>query len=254
MRRVICFANREIGADIARDLNSLSGVELALVVVHNKSQAEIDLSFLSSNVPVLSWKDFLQELPRFERTFDAGLSVLFGHFIPTSVMDLVDDGIVNLHPSYLPYGRGKYPATWAIWEETPYGVSAHQVTSELDAGPLLDQFEIPILASDTSDSLYTRGIRALWDLYMTSVRPWVLGKPVTWKAQTQGGSSHRQADLQYLRDLATQTEMPVVTFVKLLRALSMGPGSGLVLRGSSGEILVQAVIEERTLQQAGEDL
>ena len=248
-RDIVCFANRRLGARVAYDLNSLEGVDLALVVIDSPSRADIDLSSLSNGVPIVSWEDFLRKVPKIDRTYAAGVSVLFGRLIPDSVVALFEDGIVNLHPSYLPHGRGKYPATWAIWEQSPYGASAHLVTSEFDAGPLLDQVRIPIRDDDTSESLYARGTEALWDLYLNSVRSWVGGRPVSFQEQASGGTSHTKADLEELQEVANASVLPIRDHVRLLRALSMGPGSGLVLRQGVDQVLVRVTLEQHVEQR-----
>ena len=226
---MICFANRELGAKVVRDLYLRDGVDLARVVIHNPPDADIDLSFLSGNFSVLSWWDYVREVSETKERFDAGISAMFGYLIPDVVVASCKHGIVNLHPSLLPYGRGKHPATWAIWEQTPYGASAHSVTSDLDGGPLLGQIRIPLLDTDTGDSLYAKGIEALWDLYLTRVRPWVLGKPMSWEAQPPGGSFHRQSDLLSLYELAEDPLLPTRDRLRLLRALNMGDGEDMNL-------------------------
>ena len=238
----MCFANRWLGSKIAGDLGCLDGVDLALVVVHDPPNADIDISFLSNKVRVITWTDFLTTLVDHPTLYDAGVSALFGYIIPDNVVSTFKDGIVNLHPSLLPYGRGKHPATWAIWEQSPYGASAHRVTSKIDGGPLLSQVRLPILAHDTSESLYLRGLGALWDIYSKDVRSWVQGRSTNWEEQASGGSVHSQADLQALQNCARDSVMPMRDHVRLLRALSMGPGSGLALSIAEQEILVNVII------------
>ncbi len=63
-------------------------------------------------------------------------------------------GVVNFHPSLLPYYRGKEPLFWAILRgESRTGCTAHHVTQDIDAGPILLQCEIPIDPHATSASL-----------------------------------------------------------------------------------------------------
>lgn len=253
MRRVICFVNRTIGARVARDLISLDGVELALIVVHDSPHADIDTKSFPRTAPVVPWSSFLNEVASATEPYDAGVSALFGRLIPDSVLSLVTDGIVNLHPSLLPFGRGKHPATWSIWEQTPYGASAHLVTSDVDAGPLLGQTRIPILDTDTSQSLYEKGLNGLWDLYLRKVRPWIQGLPVTWELQASGGSLHREADLTALQAFARDSKMSMTDHVRVLRALSMGSGRGLILPSGAEDIVVEVSLSSRIMQPKAEE-
>ena len=48
-------------------------------------------------------------------------------------------GCVNLHNSYLPWGRGSNPLFWALMDAEPVGVSIHWMDEGLDTGPLIAQ-------------------------------------------------------------------------------------------------------------------
>lgn len=70
---------------------------------------------------------------------DVLLSVVAGQKLPPSVLEHADEA-VNLHGSLLPRYRGRAVAFWPLFygdEET--GVTAHRMTDEWDAGPILAQ-------------------------------------------------------------------------------------------------------------------
>ena len=46
---------------------------------------------------------------------------------------------INLHPSYLPYGRGKYPNIWAILKNEPFGASLCSLGAGIDNGGIYCQ-------------------------------------------------------------------------------------------------------------------
>jgi folate-dependent phosphoribosylglycinamide formyltransferase PurN len=56
--------------------------------------------------------------------------------------------VVNGHPAILPGVRGVDVIEWALAEGRPTGVSAHLVTTAVDAGDILVSEEVPVLASD----------------------------------------------------------------------------------------------------------
>ena len=61
---------------------------------------------------------------------------------------------VNVHGSLLPKYRGRTPHVWAIINnEKKSGITAHLITSECDKGAIIAQKEIPILNTDTGDSI-----------------------------------------------------------------------------------------------------
>jgi phosphoribosylglycinamide formyltransferase-1 len=65
--------------------------------------------------------------------------------------------LVNIHPSLLPAFPGLHTHQRAIDAGCKVaGVTVHQVTSELDHGPILEQAVVPVLAGDTTQSLAAR--------------------------------------------------------------------------------------------------
>ena len=49
--------------------------------------------------------------------------------------------VINLHASYLPWNRGANPNFWSFYDNTPKGVTIHQISEKLDKGAILYQKE-----------------------------------------------------------------------------------------------------------------
>jgi phosphoribosylglycinamide formyltransferase-1 len=65
--------------------------------------------------------------------------------------------LINIHPSLLPAFPGLHTHQRAIEAGCKFaGVTVHQVTHELDYGPILDQAVVPVLPDDTAESLAAR--------------------------------------------------------------------------------------------------
>ena len=65
--------------------------------------------------------------------------------------------LVNIHPSLLPAFPGLHTHRRAIEAGCRvHGATVHQVTAELDHGPILDQAVVPVLPGDTEASLSAR--------------------------------------------------------------------------------------------------
>jgi phosphoribosylglycinamide formyltransferase-1 len=65
--------------------------------------------------------------------------------------------LVNIHPSLLPAFPGLHTHQRAIDAGCKFaGVTVHQVTAELDHGPILAQAVVPVLPDDTADTLAAR--------------------------------------------------------------------------------------------------
>ena len=65
--------------------------------------------------------------------------------------------LINIHPSLLPAFTGLHTHQRAIDAGCKFvGCTVHQVTAELDVGPILDQAVVPVLPADTAASLAAR--------------------------------------------------------------------------------------------------
>ncbi len=65
--------------------------------------------------------------------------------------------LINIHPSLLPKYKGLNTHQLAIENhDAVHGASVHYVNFELDSGPVVIQAEVPVLATDTAETLAAR--------------------------------------------------------------------------------------------------
>ena len=65
--------------------------------------------------------------------------------------------MLNIHPSLLPKYPGLHTHARALEDgDAEAGCSVHEVTAELDGGPILSQARVPVLAGETPESLAAR--------------------------------------------------------------------------------------------------
>ena len=84
--------------------------------------------------------------------------------------------MLNIHPSLLPSYPGLNTHARAIAAGDPEaGVTVHEVTPELDAGPILGQARVPILHDDTPEVLASRVLVQEHLLYPAVLRRFAAG-------------------------------------------------------------------------------
>ncbi|MGR3490240.1 phosphoribosylglycinamide formyltransferase [Pseudooceanicola nanhaiensis] len=84
--------------------------------------------------------------------------------------------MLNIHPSLLPKYRGLHTHARALEAgETEAGYTVHEVTAELDDGPLLGQARVPILPGDTPETLAARVLAQEHRLYPAVLRRFAAG-------------------------------------------------------------------------------
>lgn len=84
--------------------------------------------------------------------------------------------MLNIHPSLLPKYRGLHTHARAIDAgEIEAGCTVHEVTAELDDGPILGQARVPVLPDDTPDTLAARVLTREHQLYPAALRRFAMG-------------------------------------------------------------------------------
>ena len=156
------------------------GVRIA-AVVSNKSDAK-GLVFARDHgiaTAVLDHKAFESR-----EAFDAALAQAIDQYQPALVvlagfMRILTSGfvehyagrLINIHPSLLPAFTGLHTHQRAIDAGCKFaGVTVHQVTAELDVGPILDQAVVPVLPDDTAQTLAARVLTQEHIIYPRAVR------------------------------------------------------------------------------------
>ena len=124
-------AARELGVSAkAIDLRSLSGKQ--------EFEAELHANLVSAGVELVCLAGFMR--------------ILSADFV-----ERWRGRILNVHPSLLPEFRGLQTHERALAAaRREHGCTVHNVSAELDAGPIVAQARIPVLAGDDAEALAAR--------------------------------------------------------------------------------------------------
>ena len=83
--------------------------------------------------------------------------------------------LLNIHPSLLPAFPGLHTHQRAIEAGCKFaGATVHEVTAELDHGPILAQAVVPVLSTDMPDTLAARVLTQEHRIYPQAVRDFLL--------------------------------------------------------------------------------
>jgi phosphoribosylglycinamide formyltransferase-1 len=103
--------------------------------------------------------------------------------------------MLNIHPSLLPAFTGLHTHERALAAGVKlHGCTVHFVTPELDAGPIVIQAAVPVLANDTAETLSKRVLRQEHIVYPRAIQWFLAGRLVI----DNGRVSVRGGDAQYL--------------------------------------------------------
>lgn len=103
----------------------------------------------------------------------AGFMRVFSPWFPVHWADRV----INVHPSLLPCFKGLHVQQQALDAGVRLsGCTVHFVIPDLDAGPIIAQAAVPVLAGDTEETLSARILRQEHRLYPLVVRWFAEGR------------------------------------------------------------------------------
>lgn len=123
------------------------------------------------------------------------ISFNYRHLIPEDVIEYMDGKIVNLHASFLPYNRGSAPNFFSFYDNSPKGVTIHQMAAGLDTGDIVCQRELQFdEKKETFRSSYDKSLLAMMDLFKEN---WgiIKNKKIEVHKQMGAGSYHTVRDM-----------------------------------------------------------
>jgi UDP-2,4-diacetamido-2,4,6-trideoxy-beta-L-altropyranose hydrolase len=175
---------------------------------------------------------------------DIGLSIFFGYILKSEFISLFPLGVVNLHPSYLPYNRGQYPNVWSIIEGTPAGVTIHYIDAGIDTGDLIAQREVPVTSVDTGQTLYLKLESASLDLFKETWPLIAAGKAPRITQSGVEGTFHKTKDVEQIDRINLDARLNARELIDILRARTFPPYSGAYFIDDDGR-RVDVLIELR---------
>lgn len=177
------------GSNMVRLVDSMTGDHPArpVIVLSNVPGAGGLEKARARGVPtaVVDHRPFRGDRAAFEAALDAALDKARPDIICLAgFMRILTPGfvgrhagrILNIHPSLLPRYPGLDTHARAIAAgDVEAGCSVHEVTGELDAGPLLGQARVPVFPDDTPEQLAARVLEREHELYPAVLRRFAAG-------------------------------------------------------------------------------
>ncbi len=154
--------------------------EIAVVVSNRPDAAGIAWA-VEQGLPaaVIDHKDYATRAD-FERALQSELDahhvelVALAGFMRLMTPDFVEhwrDRMINIHPSLLPSFKGLHTHEQAIAAGVKIaGCTVHFVRPEMDDGPIIAQAAVPVLGSDTPETLAARILEAEHRVYPAALR------------------------------------------------------------------------------------
>jgi methionyl-tRNA formyltransferase len=247
MKRIVLFINGELGLKVLGFVISEKKIEISGIVLNStqkRSSFYLDqinnvLREYDRKIPVICYEDStdnILSLKEFLHVSDFGISALFGHVLPRTLLENVDCEIINLHPSLLPIGRGADPIPWSIIGQQKQGITIHIINSGLDTGAILSQKEINVSFGMNSGQIYKIATKMLIE-ELESIFPAWINRSIKVLEQSEFlGSTHKSKELENIRVTKSDELGTFVDFLRKLQALTFSDGRKPLFIDDSGKL------------------
>lgn len=164
---VTVMASNEVGLlSLVRLMTSYSNYKYVIVLDPNdpgryNDRIKFYLQNSNSSYDIFSWREYLKS----PVISEFGFLLWWSYILSEEIIALSTNGFFNLHPSLLPYNRGKHPYVHAILNSNPFGVTIHKINSKIDSGFIIAQKTIPYDWSDTGGTLYAKSKVSIIELF-----------------------------------------------------------------------------------------
>lgn len=171
---------------------------------------------------------------------DVQVVAAYGQILRQAVLDLPRYGSINVHASLLPRWRGAAPIQAAILAgDTETGITIMQMDAGLDTGPMLSKASVPILLTDTGQTLHDKLAEMGGPLLVETLRDYIKGDI---QPQPQDEAIATYAPRIQKEDGQLDWTQSAVEIDRQVRAFDPWPGAftlweGQLLKILSGEII-----------------
>ena len=158
---------------------------------YDKTQTRLIEYIENRGINVFNTSKKIKSLDKFD------LVIIFGyrHILDEELINTLHRPPINLHISYLPYNKGAHPNFWAFIENTPSGVTIHEVDKIIDSGDICFQKEVRFPEYyDTFSKTYKYLVDQIEDLFISKIEEIFLRSyiPIPQKID---GTFHKTKDL-----------------------------------------------------------
>ena len=261
MLRIIFFGTGKFAEPIFERLIQDKEIEMiALVTAPDKpvgrkqilTPPEVKLIAQKYQIPVfqpekVKSENFLIEIRKLLP--DLAIVVSYGKILPAELLEIPKHKFLNIHPSLLPKYRGASPIQFALLNgEKKTGVSIIQVTSEVDAGPIISQEEMFIRSDDDYLLLQGKLSRLAAKMIGAAVEKWIgirTGE-ISEDLIIQDGKRATYTKILTKQDGRIDWSKSAAIIVQQVKAFNPWPGTWTIWRGKILKIIkVGKIIKDK---------
>ena len=132
------------------------------------------------------------------KNIDLVITFNYRKILDKNILKKLKRPAINLHISYLPFNRGCHPNFWSFVENSPKGVTIHEIDKGIDTGPIIYQKKISFKINQKKNNNFFKTNQILFfeiqKLFFNKINQ-ILNKNYIAKKQKTVGTFHYRNDL-----------------------------------------------------------
>ncbi len=245
---MIFFISDFVGRELILFIIKKFKKDIKIVVVDTKDK--LTIAFLKKNLKkskIIIWdnNNNSKAIKELEKIKPEKIFLLWWPYILNKrILIIPKYETINIHPSYLPFYKGKDPNFWALINNGPYGVSIHKVTSKIDSGDILFRKKITnIDFSYDAKKLYELNKKKIIILFKNSYK--ILRKNEITKGIPNKivGRTNKRKNMIKEAKLNLKKDYKGEYIINLLRAKNFKPHEGIIFKKNKKEFSININIK-----------
>jgi methionyl-tRNA formyltransferase len=219
---LLIFADGDVGVSVVSWLAKNHHLDIGLIftVAENEiSKICIDLGI--ETAVFSSDEKAIAEITERNISPKLGFLVWWPNIVTAKIISITDSGLINTHPSLLPYARGKNYNFWTLVERSPFGVSMHYVEEGIDCGDIVAQRKIEYNWEDTGGTLFKKAKTAMIELFSENFERLRDMDFVPIEQNISEGTFHFGKEMDVKSQIFLDDEYSARNLLNLLRARTM---------------------------------
>jgi len=173
-----------------------------------------------------------------------GILAWWPHILKGHILSIPELGWLNLHPSYLPFNRGKHPNFWCLVDETPCGVSLHFIDKGVDTGDIVAQARLHISWEDTGETVYYKSRELALELFRNNFDDIIANRLPRVKQSRHSGGFHSAGEIEVPSRIDLDAVHTARRLFNIIRARTFPPHPTAYFHDNGRKYSVQIVIKE----------
>jgi len=244
------FASNNVGYEIAAIFKDRN-VQLSGLVLDSKDSGgynERIINIAGCPLDNIVYSDMLYTEVVIEKLTKMQLDLIilawWPYIIREKIISIPRLGCLNLHPSYLPFNRGKHYNFWTIVEDVPFGVTIHWTDKGVDTGDIAFQAVIEKSWEDTGETLYYEAQDEIVRLFVNNFTAIQTGNIPRIPQNFMQGSFHTAKELEPASRIDLNKSYSGRELLNLLRARTFPPHPAAWFEDKGNKYEVRVIIKK----------